>query len=164
MPGPETITGVRWRSKSSFILTTVAFCLFTDLFLYALVVPILLFLLQDRLGLPVEDVQPYTSGLLAAYSGASVLFSISSGWIADRFSLRKPTYPHRDKVILWQLSDMGEHGSLPRESFEFLRDPMNSVTKFLAPNQWGKYANFIDTESDGKVAQDLYWGGEISHD
>ncbi|KAH7245057.1 major facilitator superfamily domain-containing protein [Fusarium tricinctum] len=92
MPGPENIAGVRWRSKSSFILSTVAFCLFTDLFLYALVVPILPFLLQDRLGLPAEDVQPYTSGLLAAYSGASVLFSIPSGWIADRFSSHKPTF------------------------------------------------------------------------
>ncbi|KAH7245055.1 hypothetical protein BKA59DRAFT_397348 [Fusarium tricinctum] len=66
-------------------------------------------------------------------------------------------YPHRDKVILWQLSDIGEHGSLPRESFEFLRPLMNRVTESLAPSQWGQYSNFIDTELDGEIAQDLYW-------
>jgi hypothetical protein len=66
-------------------------------------------------------------------------------------------YPHRDKVILWQLSDIGEHGSLPRESFEFLRHLMNRVTESLAPSQWGQYSNFIDTELDGEIAQDLYW-------
>ncbi|EXL67594.1 hypothetical protein FOPG_16292 [Fusarium oxysporum f. sp. conglutinans race 2 54008] len=92
MPSPGVTWVARWRSKTSFILATVAFCLFTDLFLYALVVPILPFLLQDRFGIPPEDAQPYTSGLLAAYSGASVLFSIPSGWIADRFSSRKPTF------------------------------------------------------------------------
>jgi MFS family permease len=92
MPDLGPITGASWRSRSSFVLVTVAFCLFTDLFLYALVVPILPFLLQDRLGIPPADAQPHTSGLLAAYSGASVLFSIPSGWIADRFSARKPTF------------------------------------------------------------------------
>ncbi|KAM0227182.1 hypothetical protein ACHAP5_012232 [Fusarium lateritium] len=70
-------------------------------------------------------------------------------------------YPHRDKVILWQLSDTGEHGNLPRESFEVLKDLMTSVTQFLAPGQWGMYANFIDTELDGKIAQDLYWGENL---
>lgn len=84
--------GEHWRSKSSFVLATVAFCLFTDLFLYALVVPVLPFLLHDRFSIPAEDTQPYTSGLLAAYSGASVLFSIPSGWIADRYGSRKPTF------------------------------------------------------------------------
>ncbi|KAF4950274.1 hypothetical protein FSARC_13249 [Fusarium sarcochroum] len=70
-------------------------------------------------------------------------------------------YPHRDKVILWQLSDMGEHGSLPRESFAVLRDLMSSVAQFLAPEQWSMYANFIDTELDGKTAQYLYWGDNL---
>ncbi|KAM0227180.1 hypothetical protein ACHAP5_012230 [Fusarium lateritium] len=92
MPSLAAISNAQWRRKSSFILMTVAFFLFTDLFLYALVVPILPFLLHDRLGILPEDAQPYTSGLLAAYSGASVLFSIPSGWIADRFSSRKPTF------------------------------------------------------------------------
>ncbi|KAI8407779.1 hypothetical protein FOFC_10706 [Fusarium oxysporum] len=70
-------------------------------------------------------------------------------------------YVHRDKVILWQLSDMGAHGSLPRESFAVLKDLMDSVTNSLAPEQWGMYANFIDTELDGKTAQDLYWGENL---
>jgi hypothetical protein len=66
-------------------------------------------------------------------------------------------YVHRDMLLLWQLSDMGEPKSLPQKSFAVLKDLMNSVTNSLAPGQWGMYASFIDTELDGKTAQDLYW-------
>lgn len=70
-------------------------------------------------------------------------------------------YVHRDKVWLWQLSDAGEDGKLPRESFTVVKELMNSVTKSLADEQWGMYANFIDTELDGKTAQELYWGDNL---
>ncbi|KAF4987332.1 hypothetical protein FGRMN_10427 [Fusarium graminum] len=70
-------------------------------------------------------------------------------------------YVHRDKVLLWQLSDMSEHDSLPRECFAILKSFMNSVTRSLSAGQWGMYANFIDTELDGKTAQDLYWGENL---
>lgn len=70
-------------------------------------------------------------------------------------------YVHRDKVLLWQLSDAEEHGELPRESFAVIKDLMDSVTKSLKDEQWGMYANFLDTELDGKTAQDLYWGDNL---
>lgn len=63
--------------------------LFTDLFLYGLVVPVLPFLLRDRIHLEPAQIQSHVSGLLAAYAGASVLFSPPAGIIADRVSSRQ---------------------------------------------------------------------------
>ncbi len=81
--------GLRWRASTIFIIATVAIGIFTDLFLYGLIVPVLPFLLRDRISLPQEKVQSYSSALLAAYAGASVIFSLPAGWIADRTSSRR---------------------------------------------------------------------------
>ena len=81
--------GLRWRSSTLFITSTVGIGLFTDLFLYGLVVPILPFILRDRIGIPVAETQSHVSGLLAAYAGASVLFSPVAGVIADKLSARQ---------------------------------------------------------------------------
>lgn len=63
--------------------------LFTDLFLYGLVVPILPFILSDRISIPHSEIQSYTSILLACYAGASVVFSLPAGYIADKLSARQ---------------------------------------------------------------------------
>lgn len=84
--------GLVWRSSTLFIVSTVAIGLFTDLFLYGLIVPILPFLLRDRVDLPQDKVQSYVSALLAAYAGASVLFSLPAGWIADRTNARQTPF------------------------------------------------------------------------
>ncbi|CAD6444853.1 ecff4bd5-e2f2-4929-9e6a-8abef5ae27c7 [Sclerotinia trifoliorum] len=77
------------RSNTLFILATVAIGMFTDLFLYGIIVPILPFILSDRIGVAQEEIQYYTSVLLASYAGASVLFSFPAGWIADRWASRQ---------------------------------------------------------------------------
>ncbi|KAL0262065.1 hypothetical protein SLS55_003501 [Diplodia seriata] len=87
-----TPAGLQWRSNTLFIVATVAIGLFTDLFLYGLIVPILPFMLNDRLGIPESDVQPYVSGLLTAYAAASVLFSPVAGVLADRVSTRQAPF------------------------------------------------------------------------
>ena len=84
--------GLRWRSSTPFILLTVAIGLFTDLFLYGLVVPILPFILTSRLQVPSSRIQSHVSGLLAAYAGASVLFSPVAGWLADRVASRRAPF------------------------------------------------------------------------
>ncbi|EKG15807.1 Tetracycline resistance protein TetA/multidrug resistance protein MdtG [Macrophomina phaseolina MS6] len=84
--------GLAWRSNSFFIIATVAVGLFSDLFLYGLVVPILPFMLDDRIGIPESEVQPYVSGLLTAYAAASVLFSPVAGVLADRVSTRQAPF------------------------------------------------------------------------
>ncbi len=81
--------GLKWRSSTLFIVSTVGIGLFTDLFLYGLVVPILPFILQDRVNLPHDKIQSHVSGLLAAYAGASVLFSLPAGILADRLPTRQ---------------------------------------------------------------------------
>ena len=84
--GEKPPWGLRWRSSTPFIVSTVGVGLFTDLFLYGLVVPILPYMLTQRVNLPHSQIQTYVSGLLAAYAGASVLFSPVAGVIADRYS------------------------------------------------------------------------------
>ncbi|SLM37278.1 Tetracycline resistance protein, TetA/multidrug resistance protein MdtG [Lasallia pustulata] len=84
--------GLRWRSSTPFILLTVAIGLFTDLFLYGLVVPILPFILTSRLHVPSPQIQSHVSALLAAYAGASVLFSPVAGVLADRVASRRAPF------------------------------------------------------------------------
>ncbi|KAI0544356.1 major facilitator superfamily domain-containing protein [Xylaria curta] len=83
---------LRWRSNTLFIIATVAVGLFTDLFLYGLVVPVLPFMLQSRLSIPENEVQSYVSSLLATYAGASVVSSLPAGWIADRTNSRQAPF------------------------------------------------------------------------
>ena len=84
--------GLHWRSSTLFITATVGIGLFTDLFLFGLVVPILPFILRDRVELPASQIQSHVSALLAAYAGASVLCSIPAGIIADRTNARQTPF------------------------------------------------------------------------
>lgn len=89
---PDAPHGLWWRSSTFFIVATVGIGLFTDLFLYGLIVPVLPFLLRDRVDLPQDQVQSYVSGMLAAYAGASVLFSLPAGWVADKTNARQAPF------------------------------------------------------------------------
>lgn len=88
----STPIALRWRSNTVFIITTVAIGLFTDLFLYGLIVPVMPFMLRDRLKIPQSQIQSHVSDMLAAYAGASVISSIPAGWIADRTNTRQVPY------------------------------------------------------------------------
>ncbi|POS83080.1 hypothetical protein EPUL_003738, partial [Erysiphe pulchra] len=57
--------------------------MFTDLFLYGIIVPTLPFILSSRLHLPHNEMQQSISLLLAYYAGASVVASLPAGYIAD---------------------------------------------------------------------------------
>lgn len=81
--------GVEWRSSEIFILSTAAISLFTDTFLYGLIVPVSPFLLEKDAGVPRSQIQTYTSAMLAAYAGATVLASPLSGILADRTRSRR---------------------------------------------------------------------------
>ncbi|KAI0530015.1 major facilitator superfamily domain-containing protein [Xylaria digitata] len=83
---------LRWRSNTLFIIATVAIGMFTDLFLYGLVVPVLPFMLRSRLSIPENEIQSYVSNLLAAYAGASVVSSIPTGWVADHTNSRQAPF------------------------------------------------------------------------
>ncbi|KHJ34331.1 putative mfs transporter [Erysiphe necator] len=81
--------GLRWRSSNSFILGCVGIAIFTDLFLYGLVVPILPFILKSRLHFPHSEIQESISLLLAYYAGSSVLAALPEGYIADHLPTRR---------------------------------------------------------------------------
>ncbi|KAI9675867.1 MAG: hypothetical protein M1822_008876 [Bathelium mastoideum] len=84
--------GLRWRSNTFFIISTVAVGLFTDLFLFGLVVPVLPYMLEQRVGISEDQVQGHVSALLAAYAGASVLGSPLAGVLADKVSTRQAPF------------------------------------------------------------------------
>lgn len=78
--------GLRWRSHTLFITTTVGMGTFTDLFLYGLIVPVLPFLLKDRMNTPESQIQGTISMLLAVYAAASCAASPIAGVLADKFA------------------------------------------------------------------------------
>lgn len=84
--------GHSWRSKPSFVLATVTIGTFTDLFLYSIMIPVFPFMLRDHFSIPEAQIQSYTSRLIASYAGASALFSIPAGWIADQTGAHQQTF------------------------------------------------------------------------
>lgn len=77
------------RSSKGFILTTVCVAVFTDLFLYGVIVPVLPFALSTRVGIDKSSTQKWISILLATYGGAMLVFSPFAGWFADRSASRR---------------------------------------------------------------------------
>ena len=73
-------------------MATVAVGFFTDLYFCGLVVPILPFILPDRVDLPEEKVQSYFNVMLAPYAGASVIFSLPTGVIADEVKTQQAPF------------------------------------------------------------------------
>jgi MFS family permease len=77
------------RSSNAFIITTISIAVFTDIFLYSLVVPVLPFALTGRAGVREEDLQKWTSIFLSVYGAALAIGSPIFGWFADRSSSRR---------------------------------------------------------------------------
>ncbi|KAF2083716.1 MFS general substrate transporter [Saccharata proteae CBS 121410] len=86
LPAPY---GLKWRSHPLFIVFTVGMGMFVDMILYGLIVPVVPFMLEDRIHVPPDQVQGYVSSLLAFYAGASVVCSLPFGWLADRYGGRQ---------------------------------------------------------------------------
>lgn len=83
-PPPPPPWGLPWRSSTPFITSTLTLATATDLFLYGLVVPVLPFLLSERLSLGRDEVQSGVALLLAVYAGASCAVAPVVGVVGDR--------------------------------------------------------------------------------
>ena len=83
---PSPPRGLKWRSNTLFIVFTVGMGAFTDLFLYGLIVPVLPFMLKERVDLPDSEIQSTISNLLAIYAAAAVIASPIAGILADKYS------------------------------------------------------------------------------
>ncbi|KUJ18070.1 MFS transporter-like protein [Mollisia scopiformis] len=77
------------RSSKLFILSTICIAVFTDIFLYGAIVPVIPFAIQSRAGVEQSSVQSYVSILLACYGAALLVLSPVVGWYADRSSSRR---------------------------------------------------------------------------
>ncbi|KAF4626870.1 hypothetical protein G7Y89_g11285 [Cudoniella acicularis] len=67
------------RSSKAFILSTICVAVFTDIFLYGIIVPVIPFALSARAGVAESDVQKYVSVLLAVYGAALLVGSPLAG-------------------------------------------------------------------------------------
>ncbi|GKZ28445.1 hypothetical protein AbraIFM66950_007113 [Aspergillus brasiliensis] len=74
----------QFRSSTTFAVIVVCVAVFTDIFLYGLVVPMLPFALAERVGLSDADIQRWNSILLASYGASIMLGSLIFGWMGDR--------------------------------------------------------------------------------
>ncbi|KAF2839412.1 putative MFS amine transporter [Patellaria atrata CBS 101060] len=80
---------LKQRSSSLFIVSTVGIAVFTDIFLYAVIVPIVPWALTQRAGVEEDKVQHWVSILIAIYGAALVAFSPICGYLADHTSSRR---------------------------------------------------------------------------
>ncbi|KAF2273440.1 MFS general substrate transporter [Westerdykella ornata] len=80
---------LKTRSSNAFIIGTIALAVFTDIFLYGVIVPVVPFALEQKLNVTQERVQHWVSVLIAIYGASLLAFSPICGWLADHTSSRR---------------------------------------------------------------------------
>ncbi|KAJ4313508.1 hypothetical protein N0V84_009385 [Fusarium piperis] len=80
---------LKLRSSAGLIVTTCSFAIFTDIFLYGVIVPVLPFSLEKRVGVTTDRVQYWVSIALAVYGAALLGGSPVWGYLADRIQNRR---------------------------------------------------------------------------
>ncbi|KAL3478656.1 major facilitator superfamily domain-containing protein [Aspergillus californicus] len=80
------------RSSRSFVTWVVAIAVFTDVFIYGMIIPILPEVLKTRVSVPEDELQKWMSILLAAFGGALLVGSPIFGHFADKSSSRQAPF------------------------------------------------------------------------
>ncbi|KAJ6015402.1 hypothetical protein N7540_009993 [Penicillium herquei] len=78
-----------FRSSETFVVVTVTIAIFTDAFIYGMIVPIIPVALVKRVGARQEDAQSLVSILLAVYGATLLIGSPLFGYVADQSRLRR---------------------------------------------------------------------------
>lgn len=78
-----------FRSSNTFILSAVCIAIFTDIFLYGIIVPVIPFALTSRVGVDESSVQTWNAILLACFTIALFVGSPLVGLYADHTSSRR---------------------------------------------------------------------------
>lgn len=81
--------GYRWRSSQAFLIFTATLGLFSETFLYAFIVPILSYMLEDRLHLPSTQTQWLTTALLTTHGFIAMASAPIIAHFADKTSDRR---------------------------------------------------------------------------
>lgn len=72
------------------------------------------------------------------------------------------SYVHRDKLWLWQLSAVFDDvADDTQPGIDFLNGLMDSIKNPMAAGDWGRYANYIDSELERNAALNQYYGGHL---
>jgi len=72
----------KWRemeSPETFVLFVASLAIFTEVFIYSVMVPVTPYALLNRVGIVPEEVQLYTSMFLAIYGPAQVIYCLIQG-------------------------------------------------------------------------------------
>lgn len=93
----DTIPLQRWskewfweiRGSLPVILTTITLAIFTDIFVYAIIVPVVPFAFVERLGVSTDSVQSQVAKALAVYSVGVIVGSAVFGYISDKIKRRQ---------------------------------------------------------------------------
>ncbi|GAD93543.1 MFS transporter, putative [Paecilomyces variotii No. 5] len=85
----KEIQGTQWRSSKKLVVVCIAITFFNNAFLYSFVVPILNYMLRERLQTNPIHSQFYTTVILALYALVSMIASPVIGKFADRHPARK---------------------------------------------------------------------------
>lgn len=80
---------LKLRSSESFIVGTVSLAVFTDMFLYGIIVPVVPFAIETRSHVDESRVQYWVTVLVAIYGASLLAFSPICGWLADRGASRR---------------------------------------------------------------------------
>ncbi|KAI5360836.1 Putative major facilitator superfamily, MFS transporter superfamily [Septoria linicola] len=90
----ESIRGAlqSFRSSTAFITFVIAYAVFTDQFLFAAIIPVYPYSLQQRVGVSKERVQFWVSILLGVFGIACVVVAIPWGWYTDRSKSRRTPF------------------------------------------------------------------------
>ena len=75
-----------FRSSKLFIYIVVNLAVFTDAYLYGLIIPVLPFALVERVNLQESEVQRWIGILLAAYGGGLIVGSRMSALVSNSLS------------------------------------------------------------------------------
>ncbi|KAL5045434.1 major facilitator superfamily domain-containing protein [Aspergillus fruticulosus] len=81
-----------FRSSKAFVTWVVAIAVFTDVFIYGMIIPILPDVLKIRVSIPEDELQKWMSILLAAFGGALFVGSPVFGYLADKSSSRQAPF------------------------------------------------------------------------
>lgn len=88
-PPPPPPPYLALRSSTAFITFSVCLAIFTDIFFYGLIVPVIPFSLTAQVGIPDDEIQQWTAVLLACYNATLFVGSPFAGWYADHTSSRR---------------------------------------------------------------------------
>ncbi|KAF2755566.1 MFS general substrate transporter [Pseudovirgaria hyperparasitica] len=80
---PKSSAFARMRTSNAFIAFVVCTAIFSDSFVYDLIIPFIPHMLEHRLHLPADQVQIWTSTLLGVFGAAFAIGNLIAGYLTD---------------------------------------------------------------------------------